>query len=79
MEAQVHDPTLVHQGIPPIVGQEAEVPKSLAPKEDIESFTIVHLEERLKAVEKTEAYDMISPDELCLVPSIALPLKFEMP
>lgn len=79
MEAQVHGPTPAHQGIPPIVGHEAEVPKSPAPKESIESLAIVRLEERLKAVDKTEAYDLISPNELCLVPGIVFPPKLKMP
>ena len=53
--------------------------KSPIPKEDDHSLAMRKLEERLKAVEGSESYGALNPEDLCLVPGVVLPPKFKVP
>ena len=68
----------VHTTAPPLVLTN-EVTEAPPPQEDKSSIGMKELEERLKAVESTDNYGIINPENLCLVPGVVLPPKFKVP
>ncbi|XP_057958234.1 uncharacterized protein LOC131151073 [Malania oleifera] len=60
-------------GTPPLVPSDMGISKSEAERRcDV-------LEERLKAMEGSNTFDSVNPNDLCLVPKVTLPPKFKMP